>query len=122
MKVNTDNTLHFNPKEWSNTDPYQYQFCKNISEHEFTYIQLKPSAIIRFSNIAHNNKHALACLNDKTALKDWYYDTIDINDYTQSEIDEYLSPYGGILDNINDNTARNQLIAECIFETDCCFY
>jgi uncharacterized metal-binding protein YceD (DUF177 family) len=42
---------------------------------------------------------------------------IDI-DYSDDEIKEYLSAYGGILDNVNDDVQRNQIIAECIFEQD----
>ena len=56
-------------------------------------------------------------LNDKTKVCDWYQDEIDVDDYTDESIADYISPYGGILDG-SEGAVRNQLIAECIFETD----
>jgi hypothetical protein len=63
------------------------------------------------------NKHLLSTLNDRTNISDWYQDEIDITDYDADEIGEYVSPYGYDLDNYSESD-RNQLIAECIFETD----
>jgi hypothetical protein len=61
----------------------------------------------------------LDSLNDKTTIKDWYQDEIDVNDYDADELGEYLSPYGGdeFLGD-SEGAERNQLIAECVFETD----
>jgi hypothetical protein len=98
--------------EWTNTDPDEGQFCRKISDTEFEYIQLKD-----MTDKPHS-KRLLEVLNDKTTIKDWYQDEIDVNDYDADELGEYLSPYGGILDNVTDEQTRNQLTAECIFETD----
>ena len=109
---NSNGTIHFDVNEWVNTDPDEGQFCRKISDTEFEYIQIKD-----MSDKPHS-KRLLEVLNDKTTIKDWYQNEIDVNDYDADELGEYLSPYGGILDNVTDEQTRNQLTAECIFETD----
>ena len=110
-KFNSDGTIHFDVNEWTNTDPDEGQFCRKISDTEFEYIQLKDMTG------KPNSKRLLEVLNDKTTIKDWYQDEIDVNDYDSDQIGNYLSAYGGILAWCG-GTYRNQLIAECIFETD----
>ena len=118
-KFNKDNTIHFDVEEWVCTDPDECQFCRKVSDTIFEYIQLKTDDLKRFiETFRLGNKHLLSTLNDRTNISDWYQDEIDITDYDADEIGEYLSPYGGILDGVTDEAERNQLIAECIFETD----
>ena len=113
MEFNKDNTIHFNVNEWVNTDPDQGQFCRKISDTTFEYIQIKDM------EDKEHSKHLLETLNDKTTIKDWYQDEIDVNDYDADDTGEYVSAYGGdeYLGN-SEGAERNQLIAECIFETD----
>ena len=44
--------------------------------------------------------------------KDWVRETIRLENYTDDEIEEFLKPYGFI------EEVENQIIAECIFETE----
>ena len=111
-KFNSDGTIHFDVNEWTNTDLDQGQFCRKINDTTFEYIQIKDM------EGKEHSKHLLETLNDKTTIKDWWQDEIDINDYDSDEIGEYVSAYGGILDGTTDEVSRNQLVAECIFETD----
>jgi hypothetical protein len=111
-KFNSDGTIHFDVNEWTCTDPDQGQFCRKVNETTFEYIQIKDM------EGKEHSKKLLDTLNDKTTIKDWYQDEIDVNDYDSDEIGEYVSAYGGILDNVTDEQTRNQLTAECIFETD----
>jgi hypothetical protein len=113
-KFNSDGTIHFDVNEWVNTDPDEGQFCRKISDTEFEYIQLKDM------DGKEHSKHLLEALNDKTHISDWYQEIIDVNDYSNREIEEYVAPYGEILDG-SEGAYRNQLIAECIFETDYTF-
>ena len=118
-KFNKDNTIHFDVEEWVCTDADECQFCRKISDTEFEYIQLKTDDLKAFiKSFRLGNKHLLSTLNDRTNISDWYQDEIDVTDYDADAIGEYLSPYGGILDGVTDEAERNQLIAECIFETD----
>lgn len=118
-KFNKDNTIHFDVEEWVCTDPDEYQFCRKISDTEFEYIQLRNDDLKKFVETFHlGNKHLLEVLNDRTTIADWYQSETDVNDYDVEQIAEYLSPYGGILDGVTDDAERNQIIAECIFETD----
>ena len=112
-KFNKDNTIHFDVEEWVCTDPDECQFCRKISDTEFEYIQLKD-----MTDKPHS-KRLLEVLNDKTTIKDWYQDEIDVNDYDSDQIGSYVSAYGGdeYLGN-SEGAERNQLIVECIFETD----
>ena len=111
-KFNEDNTIHFDMNEWECTDPDQGQFCRKINDTTFEYIQIKD-----MTGKPHS-KHLLEVVNDKTKMQDWYQDEIDVSDYSTDEIEEYLAPYGGILDGTTDEVLQNQLIAECIFEID----
>lgn len=110
-KLNSDGTIHFDVNEWRNTDPDEGQFCRVIDTHTFEYIQIKDM------EGKEHSKNLLDTLNDKTTIKDWYQDEINVNDYDADELGGYLSPYGEILDNVADEQTRNQLTAECIFET-----
>lgn len=114
-RFNKDNTINFGTTKWECTDVDQMQFCRKINDHVFEYIQLK-DADGDFGY--YKNKNALGYLNGITTANEWYQDIIDITDYSNDEIKEYLSAYGGILDNVNDDVQRNQIIAECIFEQD----
>ncbi len=117
-KFNKDNTIHFDVNEWSCTDADQCQFCRKVNDTTFEYIQLKTEDLKRFvDSFKLNNKHLLEVLNDRTRIADWYQDEINVEDYDADEIGEYVSPYGGILEG-SEGAERNQLIAECIFETD----
>lgn len=102
---------------WHCTDVDNFQFCKKISDTEFSYCQLANEDIINeVENI--NPKDVLDYLNTKqTNITDWFSGDIDVNDYDSDEIGEVLSAYGDILNGCDDITLRNQLICECIFET-----
>ena len=119
-KFNKDNTIHFDVEEWSCTDPDTMQFCRKISDTEFEYIQLRVGQLCTFAASFHlNNKHLLETLNDRTTIADWYQDEINVNDYDADQLGEYVAPFGGddFLGAIK-GCDRNQLMAECIFETD----
>jgi len=117
-KFNKDNTIHFDVNEWVCTDADEYQFCRKVNDTTFEYIQLKTEDLKRFvDSFQLNNKHLLEVLNDRTHIADWYQDEINVEDYDADEIGEYISPYGEILEG-SEGAERNQLIAECIFETD----
>lgn len=115
-RFNRDNTINFDTSKWECTDVDQMQFCRKINDHVFEYIQLKD--VDGDYSVYFKNKNALDYLNGITTADEWYQDIIDITDYSDDEIKEYLSAYGGILDNVNDDVQRNQIIAECIFEQD----
>lgn len=118
-KFNKDNTIHFDINEWSCTDPDTMQFCRKVNDTTFEYIQLRIGQLCTFAASFHlNNKHLLETLNDRTYPSDWYQDEININDYDADQLGEYVAPFGG--DDFLGNSAgeRNQLLAECIFETD----
>ena len=112
-KFNKDNTIHFDVNEWTNTDPDEGQFCRKINDTTFEYIQIKD-----MSGKPHSKK-LLEVLNDKTTIKDWWQDEIDVNDYDADQLGRYVSAYGGdeFLGD-SEGAERNQLIVECIFETD----
>ena len=115
-KFNKDNTIHFDVNEWECTDPDQGQFCRKISDTEFEYIQIKDM------EGKEHSKELLNSINDKTTIKDWWQDEIDINDYDSDELGEYAASYGGD-EYLGDSKGaeRNQLLAECIFEQDIVF-
>lgn len=116
-RFNDDNTIHFDRNEWMCTDEDNFQYCRKVNDTTFEYIQLKDLELIRDSLCT--RLRALDYLNDETGVDDWYQDEIDVMRYDDETIREYLAPFSGILDGVEDLIERNQLIAECIFETDC---
>ena len=115
-KFNKDNTIHFDVNEWECTDPDEGQFCRKISDTEFEYIQIKDM------DGKEHSKELLNSINDKTIIKDWWQDEINVNDYDADELGEYAASYGGD-EYLGDSEGaeRNQLLAECIFEQDIVF-
>lgn len=118
-RFNKDNTIHFVREEWECTDNDEFQFCRKVNDTTFEYIQLKDKKLVEGSLCL--GRQILDYLNDETHAKDWYQDEICVDDYDAEEIAGYLSSYDGILDGIDDVVLRNQLVAECIFETDVVF-
>lgn len=119
-KINKNGTIHFDVEEWICTDPDECQFCRKISDTEFEYIQLRNEDLKKFVESFHlGNKHLLEVLNDRTIIADWYQDEICVDDYDADQLGEYVAPFGGddFLNAIK-GCDRNQLMAECIFETD----
>ena len=108
-----EDALDFYPNRWTCTDPDTCQFCRKISDTEFEYIQLK-EPIKEHLKVDGYGKNALDFLSGKTCPKHWYHAIIDVTDYDAKEIAEYVAPYGM-------PEVDNQLIAECIFETDWCY-
>ena len=113
-RFTNDNKIKFVPSEWICTDPDEVQFCRPISETEFEYIQIKNPQI---KSVVKCGRNALAVLDGETQITDWYQDEIDVRYYSDKEIEDYVSPYGDILER-SEGANRNQLIAECIFETN----
>jgi len=116
-KINRDGTIKFDRMDWKCTDPDNYQYCRMVNDTTFEYIQLRNEA---FKNECDSldPQMILPHLSDKTKPSDWYQSETDVTDYTEEEINEYLSAYGGILDGTTDEVSRNQLIAEVIFEQE----
>ena len=108
---------------WECTDPDALQFAKKFTEHEWYYLQLKPSAVEKVEQHFANqpiggSEEVRKYIYENLNNKDVWFDLIDVECYTQEEIDEYLAPYGDILYGCWTDEQKNQLIAECIFETD----
>lgn len=112
-----NNKIQFVPSEWTCTDPDEFQYCRVINDHEFEYIQLK-NKDFRNECESLEPRMILGYLDERTTINDWYQAEIDVNDYDADELGEYVAPYGGILDGVDNEQDRNQLMAECIFETD----
>ena len=86
-RFNKDNTINFDTSKWECTDVDQMQFCRKINDHVFEYIQLKD---VDGNSAYFKNKNALDYLNGITTADEWYQDIIDITDYSDDEIKEYL--------------------------------
>ena len=120
-RIDENGRITFLKEEWTCTDPDEMQFCRVVDKHTFEYIQLKEKWLDLFYEECKLGKNFIDAISGVTTADYWIEDEIDVNNYDEEEIAEYLSSYGGILDGVSDETSRNQLIAECIFETDCVF-
>ena len=104
-RFTADNKIKFVPSEWTCTDPDEVQFCRQISETEFEYIQIKNPQI---KSVAKGGCNALAALDGETMINDWYQDEIDVKDYSGKEIEDYVSPYGDILEGSETNVISGE--------------
>ena len=121
-----------NPNEWVMTDPDTYQFARKVNNTTWEYYQLANEEIIKLLNyVIYNNQsidptplkdRVLNYINNydsfKTTSDDWYFGEIDLYEYDEDEICDYLSAYGeSYLQGADENT-KVQLTCEAIFETD----
>ena len=121
-----------NPNEWVMTDPDTYQFARKVNNTTWEYYQLANEEIIKLlEEVIYNNQsidptplkdRVLNYINNRSIFKttsdDWYCGEIDLDDYDEDEICDYLSAYGeSYLQGADENT-KVQLTCETIFETD----
>ena len=121
-----------NPNEWVMTDPHTYQFARKVNDTTWEYYQLANEEIIKLlEEVIYNNQsidptplkdRVLNYINNydsfKTTSDDWYFGEIDLYEYDEDEICDYLSAYGeSYLQGADENT-KVQLTCEAIFETD----
>ena len=121
-----------NPNEWVMTDPDTYQFARKVNNTTWEYYQLANEEIIKLlEEVIYKNQsidptplkdRVLNYINNydsfKTTSDDWYCGEIDLDDYNEDEICDYLSAYGeSYLQGADENT-KVQLTCETIFETD----
>ena len=121
-----------NPNEWVMTDPHTYQFARKVNNTTWEYYQLANEEIIKLlEEVIYNNQsidptplkdRVLNYINNydsfKTTSDDWYFGEIDLYEYGEDEICDYLSAYGeSYLQGADENT-KVQLTCEAIFETD----
>ena len=121
-----------NPNEWVMTDPDTYQFARKVNNTTWEYYQLANEEIIKLlEEVIYNNQsidqkpikdRVLNYINNydsfKTTSDDWYCGEIDLDEYDEDEICDYLSAYGeSYLQGADENT-KVQLTCEAIFETD----
>ena len=110
--VNSDETLNFNGKDWKCTDVDNFQYCHIINDHTFVYIQLRDQYVEQFNELFESG-YDIEQLNGLTKQDQWLQEEIDVEDYTEDDIEEYISLY-----DYHRKDVDNQLIAECIFEVD----
>ena len=121
-----------NPNEWVMTDPDTYQFARKVNNTTWEYYQLANEEIIKLlEEVIYKNQsidptplkdRVLNYINNydsfKTTSDDWYCGEIDLDDYDEYDICDYLSAYGeSYLQGADENT-KVQLTCETIFETD----
>ena len=121
-----------NPNEWVMTDPDTYQFARKVNNTTWEYYQLANEEIIKLlEEVIYKNQsidptplkdRVLNYINNRSIFKttsdDWYCGEIDLDEYDEDEICDYLSAYGeSYLQGADENT-KVQLTCETIFETD----
>ncbi len=100
------------------TDPATLQYCKKLNSNTYLYVQ--------FNDFDYSDEFD-RIKEDESLLKEffsedkfWIKATIDIREYTDKEITDYIKSYGYTLKNIKEiyPIEWEQIIAESIFETD----
>lgn len=98
------------------TDPDNHQYCRKINDHCYGYKEFN-----RFSfPPEYLDKNSLTIeglfYNDEY----WIEDTIDMNGYSEEEIQKHISAYYKDLDELKSIYGDNwkQIVCECIFEQE----
>lgn len=100
--------------EWYCTDNDCMQYCKKVDDYQFKFIQAVWLDTWGDDPRAENAKDEC----DNYAVCTGY---IDINDFYDEELENYVSNFSYTLDSIREiyGEDANEVIAECIFEEDC---
>ena len=116
-------------KDWVCTDPDTLQFCKKLSEKvfelkEFNMVELNPNTTSNMNYVKDKQKLPHLVFAEKYWNEEelWVEEEIDLDDYSEEEIQEYMDAYGYDYDGENvifptgQFYPNNALIAETIFE------
>ena len=116
-------------KNWSCTDTDTLQFCKKVTDNifelkEFNMMELNPNTTSNMNIVEDKQKLSHIVFAEKYWDKEefWVEEVIDLNDYSEEEIREYMEAYEYDYDgeNVIFPTGQcypdNALIAETIFE------
>lgn len=115
------------------TDPGNFQFAIQENRTTWEYRQLREGSklldefnnnAMTFANVYNNTSEKMKY----SSSRDWYIGSVDVEDYTISEVNDVLNSFGYSLTSegrvCEDSTNRLldfdesiQLICECIFET-----
>lgn len=106
---------------WELTDPNSIQICKKISETVYLYKQYKPVYFINDKGKMEvsNGDLEYITIDQFNNSKLWDEEEVDIDDYTEEELKDYISPYYSSLEEIIEIYGKegyNQIVIECIFE------
>ena len=101
---------------WFCTDPDCMQHCKKINDTEFKFIHAVWLDTCHDDPKAENRKNE----SDNYAV---CADYIDIELYSEKDIECALAPYGYDIEFVKDAYGEdmNQIIAECLFEENCLY-
>lgn len=104
---------------WEITDPDNNQFCYEVNPFTYHYIEFDNKDIEAYYLLKVLNKNSYFDIEDKLEDENFEFTSaiIDINDYSDIEIREYIESFYDY-EFFMDFPEKNQLIAECIFETD----
>jgi len=105
-------------KDYICTDNSTLQYCKKLNNNVYLYVQFNDFDYPdEFDRIKEDDSLLKEFFSED---KFWIKATIDIREYTDKEIASYIKPYGYTLKNIKEiyPIEWEQIIAECIFETD----
>ena len=102
--------------EWYCTDNDCMRYCKKVDDYQFKFIQAVWVDDWGYNPIEENVKDEY----DNYTVCCGY---IDINDYSERELEIYVSNYTYTLDSIKEiyGEDANEAIAECIFEDECLY-
>lgn len=118
MKYNENRKVIFNVEDgWECTDVDNLQFARKINNKSWEYCQILSEEKLEVFKKTYPIKDMPYCLNGLTTIEDWCCGDIDVEDYDSDEVGSIISSYGGILDGVTDESEKNQLICECIFES-----
>lgn len=93
-------------KGWTLTDYDCLQYCKQYSDTEFSFIQA-----VWLDGDDNSDSYAVCA------------GYIDLNLYATEDIESAIAAYDYTMESVKEiyDDAANQIIAECLFETDCLY-
>lgn len=105
---------------WICTDPSTLQFCRKIDTTVYAFRQFNVVYIQTFDELKTYPVDSIPRSPAWDQDQYWYEDIIDISYFDNSDINHYISSYGYNMESIKEMypIEWEQIIAECIFETN----
>ena len=116
MIQNNSNFLSKFGEGFTCTDLDNFQFGKELSDNKFRFVEVNRGTL--FDLFGSNRLHDIE-LSDLIGYGDWFDEVIDLDNYTESDIDLIIKGYYDsveVMKEIYGEPNYKFIVAECIFE------
>ena len=116
MSCSREKIFSFLQENWTCTDPDSFQYGRRVCEGVYEFKEFDRNNYVILPNEV---SKFLDTQENKTNPEIWVCRIIDLSNYSEDQIKEYIKPYYNSIQQIKDDYEDWQwIIAECIFEQE----